>query len=85
MPPRMMSSLGKLLVTFAGLQVALMADQLTTRDGHVLSGKAAFTKQATVKIAGQTVESKNILKIQFSSGIPKAGLSDVYFKLYQGN
>lgn len=81
----MMSSLGKLLVTFAGLQIALMADQLTTRDGHVFSGKAAFTKQATVKIAGHTVESKNILKVQFSSGIPKAGLSDIYFKLYQGN
>jgi len=80
-----MSLSGKLFITFTIVMTAMMADELTTRDGRVFSGKATFTDQATVRIGGQSVKREEILGIQFSSAAPKVGLSDISFKLYQGN
>ena len=81
----MISSSGKPLFALVVLHITMVADQLTTHDGRVFSGKATFKEQATVNIGSQSVSMDNILRIQFSSDVPKAGLSDVSFKLYQGN
>ena len=80
-----MSLSGKLFITFTMVLTVMMADELTTRDGLTFSGKATFTDQATVKIGGQSFNREKIIGIQFSSTAPKAGLSDISFKLYQGN
>lgn len=60
------------------------ADQVFTRAGRTLSGKVSFATNGDVKVAAQTVKKIGVLRITFDA-TEKPGLSEVSFKLYQGN
>ena len=63
----------------------LLADQVITAEGRIILGKAAFTESGEIQIAGQTIKKSDVRAITFGSSQPKSGLSDLGFRLYQGN
>lgn len=67
------------------LGIGLYADQVFMLDGGAYTGKASFAENGDVKIAGQTLKSSGVQSVIFDVKKPKHGLSDVSFKLYQGN
>ena len=68
---------------YVGLTVS--ADQVTTRNGSILVGKAQITNNNQVQIAGQTLPAAQVQRIAFESNALQPGLSGVTFSLYQGN
>lgn len=79
----------KTFVIFSVVSVALCiptsADRVFTHDGRTLAGEVSFGNNGDVTVAGQTLENTGVLRIALDAPKAKAGLSDVSFKLYQGN
>ena len=67
------------------LCITLSADQVFTRDGRTLEGGVSFVPNGDVLVAGQTIKNSGIVRVILDATEPKSGLSDVSFKLYQGN
>ena len=55
------------------------------RDGRILEGVVSFAANGDVVVAGQTIKNAGIVRVILDATEPKSGLSDVSFKLYQGN
>ena len=55
------------------------------RDGRTLEGEVSFATNGDVLVAGQTIKNAVIVRVILDATEPKSGLSDVSFKLYQGN
>ena len=67
------------------LCIATSADQVFTHDGRTLAGEVSFGPNGDVMVAGQTLKNSGVLRITLDARESKTGLSDVSFKLYQGN
>ena len=67
------------------LCITLSADQVFTHDGRTLEGEVSFVPNGDVLVAGQTIKNAGIIRVILDATEPKAGLSNVSFKLYQGN
>ena len=67
------------------LCITISADQVFMRDGRTLEGVVSFAANGDVVVAGQTIKNAGIVRVILDATEPKSGLSDVSFKLYQGN
>jgi len=72
-------------VVSVALCIATSADRVFTHDGRTLVGKVSFGPNGDVMVAGQTLKNSGMLRITLDAPESKPGLSDVSFKLYQGN
>ena len=68
---------------------AVLADRVLTRDGRVLQGKISFGENGDVKVTvpstTHNVTSANLARVFLKNSKSKPGLSDMSFRLYQGN
>ena len=67
------------------LSFSLLSDQVTTIDGQIISGKVTFSNTGDIQIADQIIKKPKIRKIIFESSPSRSELSDISFRLYQGN
>ena len=64
---------------------SLLSDQVTTINGRIIPGKVTFSNTGDIQIADQTIKKPNVRQIIFGSAPSKSELSDISFRLYQGN
>ncbi len=61
------------------------ADQVVTREGRIVVGKAAISPNGTIQIANQSFARAQVQSLTFESAALQSGLTDVRFNLFQGN
>ena len=72
-------------VVYVALCISTSADRVFTHDGRTFEGEVSFEPNGDVVVAGQTLKNYEVLRITLDALESKTGLSDVSFKLYQGN